>query len=367
MKSMRRSTALLGAAVLLAGLEVAPATAANPKIASICSMDLGSITGQGNYVDQVVSAASPPAASERRVGPQVAKPGETRASSTWEFSKESDGGIADRGYAIYDTWLYSTLIARPPDGVWWGQGNIQDGMGDFTALARSGYPKGANPQREYLYGLRNDGVLLRWKNDSTGFHPLGSFAGFSAVKTMTLISQTATYDTLLATTRGGALYTIRIAVTSPMTTVVKAVRTSTWQGFEAIVAEKCGSQSTLLTAIDRDTGSAYLYAVGHANGSATVIQALGKVPGTYTDPVYFLRTSRDGSRCPANRRYSSGSQRTSRRLTRPLVTRTPSERRLCSCSSPTSSAGTPEARITRHHGTPPPYSRMIAPTCRGPP
>jgi hypothetical protein len=30
-----------------------------------------------------------------------------------------------------------------------------------------------------------------------------------------------------------------------------------------------------------------LYAVGHANGTATVIQSIGKVPGTFNDPVYF--------------------------------------------------------------------------------
>jgi hypothetical protein len=262
---------------------------------SICSLYLGSITAHGNYVDQVLSAASPPAASERRVGPQVAKPGDTKASATWEYSYDSHDGIVDRGYAIYGTWLYSTLIARPPGGPWWGQGNIQDGMGDFTQLARSGYPKGADPSREYLYGLRGD-VLFRWKMDKVnGFQPLGSYPGFAAVKTMTLISQTATYDTLLATTRAGALYTIRIPVTSPMKPVVKVVRSATWQGFEAIVAEKCGTQSTLLAAIDRDSGSAYLYAVSHANGTATVIQNLGKVPGTFDDPIYFLRTSQAGT------------------------------------------------------------------------
>jgi hypothetical protein len=31
----------------------------------------------------------------------------------------------------------------------------------------------------------------------------------------------------------------------------------------------------------------YLYAVGHANGAATVIQSRGPVPGTFDDPVYF--------------------------------------------------------------------------------
>jgi hypothetical protein len=47
------------------------------------------------------------------------------------------------------------------------------------------------------------------------------------------------------------------------------------------------NQGTLLLGIDKDTKSAYLYAVGHANGTATVIQGLGKVPGTFNDPVYF--------------------------------------------------------------------------------
>jgi hypothetical protein len=38
------------------------------------------------------------------------------------------------------------------------------------------------------------------------------------------------------------------------------------------------------------SASAYLYAMSHANGPSTVIQSLGKLPGTYTDPIYFLRT-----------------------------------------------------------------------------
>jgi hypothetical protein len=47
---------------------------------------------------------------------------------------------------------------------------------------------------------------------------------------------------------------------------------------------------------DRDRGlldeprpatTGYLYAVGHANGTATVINALGKVDGSFPDPVYF--------------------------------------------------------------------------------
>jgi hypothetical protein len=65
------------------------------------------------------------------------------------------------------------------------------------------------------------------------------------------------------------------------------VRARTWQGFEALLAQKCGLYGTLLLGIDRDTGSGYLYAVGRANGTATVIQSLGKVPATLADPVDF--------------------------------------------------------------------------------
>ena len=72
-----------------------------------------------------------------------------------------------------------------------------------------------------------------------------------------------------------------------MKPVVKLVRRSTWQGFEAMLANWCGRNGTLLLGIDKDTKTGYLYAVGHANGLATVIQSRGKVPLTLNDPVYF--------------------------------------------------------------------------------
>jgi len=52
--------------------------------------------------------------------------------------------------------------------------------------------------------------------------------------------------TVLALTSGGALYTVHIP-TSTAAPTVKKVRTSTWQNFDFLVAEKCGTQSTLLT------------------------------------------------------------------------------------------------------------------------
>jgi hypothetical protein len=53
----------------------------------------------------------------------------------------------------------------------------------------------------------------------------------------------------------------------------------------------------LLLGIDKDTRNGYLYAVSHANGTATVIKGLGKVPTTFTDKTYF-RYHLDGSEAP---------------------------------------------------------------------
>ena len=80
-----------------------------------------------------------------------------------------------------------------------------------------------------------------------------------------------------------------------MKPIVKRVRSSTWQAFDTFIAEKCGNYGTLLLAIDKDTHSAYLYAVGHANGPTTVIKGLGKVPTTFTDPLYFRHTAEPGT------------------------------------------------------------------------
>ena len=65
------------------------------------------------------------------------------------------------------------------------------------------------------------------------------------------------------------------------------MRTSTWQAFETLLAVKCGLSGTMLLGIDKDTSSGYVYAVGHANGLSTVIRGLGKVQGTFPDPVDF--------------------------------------------------------------------------------
>ncbi len=190
--------------------------------------------------------------------------------------------------------------AVPSDAVEFTR--IGGGWDKFTYFETSHYDEGAHPgsvAHTHYYGLRNDGTLFRWRQDN-GWRADGSYPGFAAVRTMTLISQTRTYDTFLANTRSGALYTIRIPISSPMKPIVKPVRTRTWQGFESLVAERCGQYGVLLLGIDKDSKSAYLYAVGHANGTATVINSLGKVPSTLDDPVYFRWTGVAWANPPLN-------------------------------------------------------------------
>ena len=163
---------------------------------------------------------------------------------------------------------------------------VGGGWTNFTALEVSQYEAAGSPARTTAYGLRNDGTLFRWNVVLRTWSRTGSAGGFASVKSMALISKTRSYDTFLANTRGGALYTIRIPTTSPMKPIVKPVRTRTWQGFEKLVASKCGQYGTLLLGIDKDTKTGYLYADGHANGTSTVINGLGKVQGTFADPVY---------------------------------------------------------------------------------
>jgi hypothetical protein len=273
-------------AVLLGSLATVPGGTAVASTTAACTIPVGSITSAGDLASSTITATTPPTVTQR-TGRHMFAPGAARISSTWTYTLLNPVGYYNSAYVVLGSSLYSAAYGegtdgRPIDGV----KRIGGGWHKFTAVEESFY-FGATI-RTAKYGLRNDGVLFRWTD---GFAKVSSYPGFSAVKTMTLISETATYDTFLANTRGGALYTIRIPVGTPMKPIVKAIRSSTWQGFEHLVADKCGAQSTLLTAIDKDTGSAYLYAVSHANGTSTVIKGLGKIPGTYKDPVYYLNTA----------------------------------------------------------------------------
>ncbi|TCC12494.1 hypothetical protein E0H45_11410 [Kribbella soli] len=212
----------------------------------------------------------------------VFPPGQVRLSSVWEI-EPNVAGFDRSGYVVQGDALYRYFYNRSSgDDI---VKRIGGGWSNFTALEVSHFEDTKRKISHWMaYGLRSDGTLFRWNG---GWGRAQSVPGFSSVKSMALISKTATYDTFLANTRGGALYTIRIPITSPLKPIVTRVRTSTWQGFEALVADKCGNYGTLLLGIDKDTKSGYLYAVGHTNGTATVINSLGKVDGTFPNAPYY--------------------------------------------------------------------------------
>jgi hypothetical protein len=282
----RRSTfaCLAGTVALTAAAFVPTAHAAPQSATEACWTSLGSVDPAGAQTAATVTAGKPP--TMKGSGPvdePVFPPGQVRLSSTW-VTEPNVAGFDRSGYVVRGDALYRYFYNRNVgvDNVT----RIGGGWSNFTAFEVSSFEDSVRKISHFMaYGLRSDGTLFRWNG---GFKRSPQSApGFSSVKSMALISKTATYDTFLANTRGGALYTIRIPITSPMKPIVTRVRTSTWQGFEALIADKCGNYGTVLLGIDKDTNSGYLYAVGHANGTATVINGLGKVDGTFANAPYY--------------------------------------------------------------------------------
>lgn len=270
-----------------------------------CRMVPGSVTAGGDHTARVVTAGSPPAVLEYWGFTDIYPDGQVRLSSIITNDPDITGtgglfsGWVVMGSAMYGSRYYLTED-REVDRSTVGVSRVGGGWGDTTFFETSTYWDYPHPFTSTHYALRADGTLTRWENYFDNNNPAVLWAnkrsatGFAAVKTMALISQTPTYETFLANTRGGALYTIRLPRTRPLKPIVKKVRAAGWQSFDSLIAEKCGRYGTMLLGIDKDTHSAFLYAVGHANGTATVIQGLGKVPATFADPVYFRYASRPG-------------------------------------------------------------------------
>ncbi|MGW1345214.1 hypothetical protein ACWCOV_29500 [Kribbella sp. NPDC002412] len=286
---MRTLTGLAGtlSAVLLAATLVPTAAASTT---AVCGLRLGSVTASGGHRLQQISATTPPSVVQSVDGPKDLFPdgqGRLATSVAWEpgaSEGEHRFGSVTIGNSLYDFYYHvgDNLTDVTPET--YEQTLIGGGWTpSITYVEESFYFPRDGSHRANNYALWS-GTIHRWNQ---GWGQAKVFKGFDAVKTMTLISQTATYDTFLANTRGGALYTIRIPLSSTAVPIVKKVRTRTWQGFEVLIAEKCGRASTLLLGIDKDTGSAHVYAMSHATGTTTVINSLGKLPGTYTAPTYF--------------------------------------------------------------------------------
>ncbi|MDX6283253.1 MAG: hypothetical protein QOH03_4324, partial [Kribbellaceae bacterium] len=259
-----------------------------------CSVLSGALTATGAVKVRNSSATTPPTTgTDRTETPGLFGPGQVRLSESIEYDSDYQEGSARRGWMVLGEVMYSVswFVLDATHEVEPGSfrtTKVGGGWGAFTAVEASRFDDSRGHARTTQYGLRGDGNLYRWTVDGKGvWHSAGFASGFGSVKAITLISQTATYDTFLANTRSGGLYTIHIPTTPAMKPVVKNVRGSTWQGFESLQAMRCGQSGVLLLAIDKDSGAGYLYAIGHANGSSTVIQNRGKVPTSFKDPVLF--------------------------------------------------------------------------------
>ncbi|MGY4771226.1 hypothetical protein ACXC9Q_30320 [Kribbella sp. CWNU-51] len=258
------------------------AQANSTKAASeACITSVGFPTAAGTMEGADVTAGRPPEAapypSFKFVG--------TRANATWYAAMNAAGtqfyyyGLFLQGGNLYrhTTYLPADETAEPVPTF----KRIGSGWTSFKSIATSNYSV-AQPRHAYLYGLNTNGSLYRYAMIGAGFKSLGSFGGFRGFKAMTVISETATYDTLLMTTNAGALYTIRIPVTATAKPVVKLIRSTGFAAYESLVVQGCGTRGgSLLVAVDHDTQAGYLYAMSKANGTATAITSYGKIPQVF--------------------------------------------------------------------------------------
>jgi hypothetical protein len=219
---MKRLTAavVLGAVAMATG--GLPAQAGSTASAAACTMDLGSVTAAGDHTSQLLTATKPPTAASPSAVKGVYPAGSARLSSSYTYQSNANRAEIE-GYVVLGDAMYSSYYATTPEGQIDPEDppvlkRVGGGWGSFTAFERSDWAATEFGAHRYTkYGLRNDGTLFRWTTGNNGlWHTAGAAGGFSAVKAMTLISKTATYDTFLANLRGGALYTIHIPVSSPM-------------------------------------------------------------------------------------------------------------------------------------------------------
>lgn len=278
------------AAAAVAGL-TATAVPANAAATAPCESRVGYVAPTGHHGRAAITATIPPTTAQDLSLDRIFQPGAVRLATNLINEPSVPASFLTYGNVVIGDALYDLSYSEDVTGHLEGPVNLKrigGGWSTYVALEKSIYDEGpaSNFFRSHAYGLRKDGVLTRWTTTNGTWSAPVSYAGLGTVKAMALISKTRTYDTFLVNRSTGELQTIRIPTTAPLKPVITTVRTRSWQGMEAFVAHKCGQYGTLLTAIDKDAKAAYVYAIGHANGTSTVIQTQGKAPGTFDAPVY---------------------------------------------------------------------------------
>ncbi|WP_433009858.1 hypothetical protein [Kribbella sp. CA-294648] len=296
MKLQRFALALAGAGLLAATAVSGTAVAADPnpsvkakltqkKAAAVsadepCSSWLGWVQPTGRVQGGDVLPAKPPKYEPwmdyKFVG--------TRSSATWYLNLNNAGtrfyyyGLLLQGGNLY---RHVSYVNGTADGIAPTATKVGSGWTSFNSIATSNYSM-AQPRHAYLYGLNANGSLYRYAQIGTSFKSLGALPGFRSFKAMTVISETATYDTLLMTTKAGAIYTVRIPVAANAKPVLKLVRSTGFAAYEALTAHGCGTRGgSLVVGIDHDTDSGYQYAFSKFNGAATAMTAYGKAPAVF--------------------------------------------------------------------------------------
>jgi hypothetical protein len=291
----RKAIGVAGAAglVLTLGPVIQPATAAPTAVTAACALGLGSFDTADGVNSRVVSATAPPTVSSVINTPNLyATPYAVVNPTTFTAVPAGSGRTTRSGKVVWGSgYLMQSTYTVGSNGKVIGTPEfrrIGNGWGG-RFLIQSQYKASATskPTRTTLYSQDQYGKFGRWTDVGKGFRNTGYVTGMSTMKSFALIATTSTYDMFLANNRAGGLYTVKIPATLPLKPIITAVRTSSWQGFEQLVAAPCGKTGSILLGIDKDAKTGYLYAVGHAAGGSTVIKSLGKVPGTFTDWDYF--------------------------------------------------------------------------------
>ncbi|GAA1583597.1 hypothetical protein GCM10009789_41730 [Kribbella sancticallisti] len=304
MKSQRFALALAGAGLLAATVASVPAAAtgqADPKpyfvgktaqpnaakaaTAEPCESAVGVPTAAGTMQEIYSIPGRPPQADSLEPYKFVG----TRANATWYGAVNAAGtqfyyyGLLLQGGSLYrhTTYLPADESKSPVPTF----KKVGTGWSSFKSIATSNYSV-AQPRHAYLYGLNTNGSLYRYQIVGTGFRALGPLPGFRGFKAMTVISETATYDTLLMTTNAGALWTVRIPVAAGAKPVLRLIRSAGWSAYESLVVQGCGTRGgSLIVAVDHNVQTGYQFAMSKANGAATAITSYGRIPGAVFNGV----------------------------------------------------------------------------------
>jgi hypothetical protein len=222
-----------------------------------------------------------------------------RASSSWYRWLASGtttyyaGFVLQSGnlYAAAETYKTETsapVISSKKLGTGW--------TGFSTITSANYYNASTGDQALNLYGLHANGSLYRYSvlGPTGPIAAYGNAPGYKSFKAITTISSTATYDTLLATTKQGALWTIRVPRANPLKATLKQVRATGFAAYDQLVAQRCGASSTLLTGFNNTANTATVYAVSKANGAATIVNTIGTAAASFDATTHFLFTGSAG-------------------------------------------------------------------------